>query len=145
MYQAPETGIMTSISMYIQTSGALVRYAVYTDLNGQPDRLIAQSQIVVTRGNDWTTALIYAPIEAGQNYWLTVASNTLIYWNYDFGALAGNGKQSTAISSLAYGEFIPWGTAKFSMYATYIPTDSAAPAEVVPPAPVQTPLQYKNQ
>jgi hypothetical protein len=57
--------------MYIQTSGALVRYAVYTDLNGQPDRLIAQSQIVVTHGNDWTTALIYAPIEAGQNYWLT--------------------------------------------------------------------------
>ncbi len=144
MYQAPETGIMTSISMYIQTSGALVRYAVYTDLNGQPDRLIAQSQIVVTRGNDWTTALIYAPIEAGQNYWLTVASNTLIYWNYDFGALAGNGKQSTAISSLAYGEFIPWGTAKFSMYATYIPTDSAAPAEVVPPAPVQTPAPVQE-
>ncbi len=136
MYQAPETGTMTSISMYIQTGNALVRYAVYTDLNGQPDKLVAQSRIVITRGNSWTTAQIYAPIVAGQNYWLTVASNNVIYWNYDFGALAGNGKQSTAISSSTYGEFVPWGTAKFSMYATYVPAVSAqAPVQPAPAIP----------
>jgi len=125
MYQAPETGTMTSISMYIQTGGALVRYAVYTDLNGQPDQLIAQSQIVQTTENSWVTAPIEAHIEAGQNYWLTVASNKMIYWNYDFGALAGNGKQTTATSSQTYGEFIPWGIAKFSIYATYTPIDAS--------------------
>ena len=134
-YQAPESGTLNSISMYIQTAGALVRFGVYSDLNGQPNQLLGQSNLVPTTANTWITAPISVPVVAGQNYWLTIVSNSTVYWNYDGGALAGNGKQASTTLSASYGPFTYWGTAKFSMYATYAATSNTTPTASPSPSP----------
>jgi hypothetical protein len=123
-YQAPQTGTINSISMYIQTGNALVTFGVYSDLNGKPDKLISQSTTVATKSNSWVSASITAPINGGQNYWLSVKSNTLIYWNFDTssGGASGNGKASTLTLPSNFGDFTSWGSQRFSMYATFLPT-----------------------
>ena len=138
-YQAPITGTITSISMYLQTGGAQVRYGVYSDSSGKPNQLIAQSSFVDTgNGNNWITAPISASIVAGQYYWLTILSTSTVYWNFNVGssASAGNGKDLTTLSS-AYGTFLYLGTNKFSMFANY--TASPPPALPVSVTPTPTP------
>jgi len=90
-YKAPEDGILTSISMYILTGNTQVRYGVYDDLNGQPNNLLGQSDLVTTTANSWVTASLTVPVTAGKSYWLTVTSTTMVYWTTDAGAAAGNG------------------------------------------------------
>jgi len=84
-YQAPENGIITSISMYIQTGNAQIRYGVYSDSNGKPDKLLGQSDMVTTTANRWVSAPLSVPIVAGQYYWLTITANSMVYWNCGFG------------------------------------------------------------
>jgi hypothetical protein len=145
-YQAPKSGTLSSISMYIQTANAVVRFGVYSDLNGQPNQLLAQSGLVTTSGNSWTSAPISVPVVAGQNYWLTIVSNSLVNWNYDFGALAGNGREASTTLSANYGTFTSWGTAKYSIYATYsTSTSDPTPTPILTaspsPSPTSTPTQ----
>ncbi|XES77684.1 MAG: heparin lyase I family protein [Candidatus Bathyarchaeia archaeon] len=141
-YQATETGTITSVSMYIQTANAPVSFAVYSDNNGQPDQLLGQSSYVTTTGNSWVTAPVSAPVTAGQNYWLTVMCDSMVYWNYGFDATAaaGNGVEaSTASYSESYGDFTLWGPATFSMYATYTTTGSSTPTATPTPTPTPSP------
>jgi hypothetical protein len=141
-YQAPQTGTITSVSMYIQTADAPVCFAVYSDLNGQPDQLLGQSSYVTTTGNSWVTAPVSVPVTAGQNYWLTVMCTSMVYWNYGFdaGAAAGNGVEtSTASYSSSYGAFTLWGPATFSMYATYTSTEASTPTTTPTPTVTPTP------
>jgi hypothetical protein len=130
--------------MYIQTANAQVNFGVYTDNNGQPDTLLAQTQTVTTTGNNWTTATISVPIEAGQNYWLTTTSTSTIHFNYDFGTVAAAGSAQTAavgVLDSTYGDFLYWSPSKFSIYATYTPTN---PTTTPTSTPTQT-LTSTNQ
>ena len=144
-YQAPQSGTISSISMYIQTGGAKIIYGVYSDLNGQPNQLLAQSSSVSTgNGNSWITAPVSVNVVAGQYYWLTILSTSTVSWNYGWGGLsAGNGKDTSSLSS-TYGAFTLWSNAKFSMYANYltapIPTIIPAPSLSPSPTPTQTPI-----
>ncbi len=147
-YQAPENGLINSISMYILTDNAQIRYGVYSDNNGKPDKLLGQSNMVTTTANSWVSAPLSVPIVAGQYYWLTIAANSMVYWKCGFGASAGNGFEPTASLSDTYGQFVPWGTAKFSMYATYTPTTQTNPPASIPTStpnpPTQTPQASSN-
>jgi hypothetical protein len=128
-YQAPQTGNINSISMYIQTANAQVLYGIYTDNNGKPDQLLAQSNPVSTgNGNSWVTASVSAPVIAGKYYWLTILTPTMVYWSFTTGSSvsAGNGKD-TSILSQSYGSFLPWGKNMFSMYANYASTSTSTP------------------
>jgi hypothetical protein len=140
-YQAPKTGTMTSISMYIQTANADVSFGVYSDLNGKPNQLLGQSNYVKTTGNSWTTAPISIPIVAGQYYWLTIIAKSEVNWNVDTGTsanAAGNGKDITTLSS-SYGTYTYWGYNKFSMYATFTTSSTPTPTTVPTPTPTITP------
>ena len=65
-HQAPQSGKITSISFYIQTPNAQVRYGIYSDNNGQPYQLLAQSNLVSTgNGNQWVTAPLSAQVTGG--------------------------------------------------------------------------------
>jgi hypothetical protein len=146
-YQAPQTATVTAITMYIQTANAQVRYGIYSDNNGKPNQLLAQSSLVSTgNGNSWVSAPVSAPVVAGQYYWLTIVSTSTVTWNQDVGApaLAGNGKDSSTLSP-TYGTFTLWGANKFSIYATYT-TSASAPSTSTPqatttatPTPTRTP------
>jgi hypothetical protein len=136
-YQAPHTGNITSISMFILTANAKVRFGVYSDSNGLPNQLIAQSSEVNSVANEWITANLTTPIAADQYYWLTVISDIEISYYYDYGNTATSGYASEASNTLSayYGAFTEWENARFSMYATYATTDSVAHS----PTPSATP------
>jgi hypothetical protein len=148
-YKAPQTGTITSVSMYIQTGNAQVRFGVYSDQNGQPSQLLAQSSYVSTgNGNNWITTPLTTPIVGGQYYWLTILSNSIVYWSFNTGgsdASAGNGKDQSSLSS-SYGSFTSWGHSMFSIYATYTTSTSSSsytypasqPAATTTPTPTQT-------
>ena len=141
-YQASESGTITSISMYIQTANAQVRFGIYSDQNGKPSQLLAQSNQVTTVANQWAVASLTASIVAGQYYWLTVTSNAPIryYYNFVSGGSSGYAIEPTTTMSTNYGTFAAYTAVKYSMYATYTTTASGpTPSPTVTPAPTPNP------
>ena len=135
-YLASESGTVNSISMYVQTANAQVRFGVYSDQNGKPSQLLAQSNQVATAANQWVTASLTASIVAGQYYWLTVTTNAPIryYIDYASGGASGYAIESTTTMSTNYGAFTAYTAVKYSMYATY-----TAAVSVPAPSPIATP------
>ena len=76
-YQSPKSGTLNSISMYIQTANAAVRFGIYSDLNGRPNQLLrVGADLVTTTGNSWVNAPISVPVFArpkttGSQFYLT--------------------------------------------------------------------------
>ncbi len=141
-YQASASGTINSISMYIQTANAQVRFGVYSDQNGKPSQLLAQSNQVTTVANQWAVASLTASIVAGQYYWLTVTSNAPIryYIDYASGGSSGYAIEPTTTMSPNYGTFTAYTAVKYSMYATYTATASGpTPSPTVSPAPTPNP------
>ena len=141
-YQASESGTVNSISMYIQTANAQVRFGIYSDQNGKPSQLLAQSNQVTTVANQWVVASLTASIVAGQYYWLTVTSNAPIryYIDYVSGGSSGYAIEPTTTMSTNYVGFTAYTAVKYSMYATYTATASGpTPSPTVTPAPTPNP------
>jgi hypothetical protein len=143
-YLASQSGTINSISMYIQTANAQVRFGVYSDSSGKPSQLLGQSGLVTTSTNQWVTASVSAPVVAGQYYWLAVTASATIYYNFDY--VSGGSTcyaQSPSSMSADYGTCTYWNAAKFSMYATYTvastPTPTPAPTVIPTVAPTATP------
>jgi hypothetical protein len=143
-YLASQSGTINSVSMYIQTANAQVRFGVYSDSSGKPSQLLAQSGQVSTGANQWVTASVSAPVVAGQYYWLAVTSTATIYYNFDY--VSGGSTcyaQSPSSMSSDFGSYTSWNAAKFSMYATFTvastPTPTPAPTVTPTIAPTVTP------
>ena len=141
-YQAPQSGTINSVSLYIQTANAQVRFGVYSDQNGKPSQLLAQSNQVTSASNTWVTASLTASIVAGQYYWLTITTTKAIYYYYDYasGGSSGYATEPTTTMSSNYGSYNAWYASKFTMYATYTTTSSPNST----PAPTQTPTASQS-
>ena len=154
-YQAPQSGTVGSISMFILTANAQLRFGIYTDLNGRPSQLLGQTNQVTSQANQWITASLNAKVIAGQNYWLTVTTSSPIYYRYDraTGALSGYGTEQTTSMSANFGTFTSYLTAKYSIYATYIstqsttitPTPTPIPTSIPTPIPTSIPTPIPTQ
>jgi hypothetical protein len=150
-YLASESGMINSVSMYVQTANAQLRFGVYSDSSGKPSQLLAQSNLVTTGAYQWVTASLSAPVVAGQYYWLTVTSTATIKLNYDYASGASTCyAQSPSTMSTDYGSYTSYNAAKFSMYATYsvvdIPATTATPVPTSRPTatPTSTPTVYST-
>ncbi len=146
-FQAPQTGTITSISMYIQVlqSTAQVAFGVYSDLNGVPNQLLGQSSLVSAgTGYNWVTASVTAPVTAGQTYWLTMAPTSTVYWTYDFGGLSEETHGTGGLPlSTNFGTYVPSEPIEISIYATYSTpppsTPAPTPSAASTPNPTSTP------
>jgi len=142
-FQAPQTGTITSISMYMEPTqtNSHVLLGVYSSLNGEPYQLIAKSSwVTMENGYSWVTASLTASVSAGQTYWLTMLPSSIVNWKYNSGGSSeiGFGIDATTLST-AYGYFIAWQAGEMSIYATYTATASASPTPTPTPSPTPSP------
>jgi hypothetical protein len=140
-FQAPQTGTITSVSIYAEAlqANSQVLLGVYSNLNGQPDQLIAKSsRVTVGNGYAWVTASLAATISAGQTYWLTMLPTSTVYCKYSTSGVSemGFGKDGTTLST-SFGLFERWQAAQMSIYATYTATTSTSATPS--PTPIPTP------
>ena len=121
----PENGTITQIGAFVGGAAADCRYAVYSDVAGEPDTLLAESATFSTvAAYDWqTTPLPSTPLTAG-TYWLALsfASNSQTYFLETGGQLRYREHWATN------NDYLPnWGpsddsfVANVSIYAAYIP------------------------
>ena len=75
-FQLTQSGILQSITAYFQTSGFNAKTAIYTDDNGEPSTLIAQSSSQTVTSSGWKTFTVPQTSLNGGYYWLCVVSDT---------------------------------------------------------------------
>jgi hypothetical protein len=142
-FQLIENGVLQSVTAYFKNSGFNAKVAVYSDSNGSPSTLIAQSNAETVTSSGWKIFTIpKTPLTQGY-YWLcvvsssssstgtmTASSTTSHVWKANtysgdypstFGSLSGNEKTVTSI------------------YATYIPANSQTPTTSPTLAPTVSP------
>src|SRR3990172_4437332 len=74
-FQLTENGTVESITVYFVTSGFNAKAAIYTDSNGRPDSLIAQSLSEWIFVSGWHTFAVPEKLLPPGYYWLSVASD----------------------------------------------------------------------
>jgi hypothetical protein len=134
-YVAPETGTITSMSVYVGTIAAApnnqYQLAIYADSAGAPGALIAKSATGTLTANSWNTIAVSTPVTANTNYWLMYNTNGNSASVNDLKYASGASNQA-AYKSQAFGTWpttfgaATFENAQFSMYATYT-TDTTAP------------------
>ncbi len=129
-----EADTVTSITAYINGRSRDVRYAIYSDNNGEPDVLLNQTSTVAA-SNGWQWLTIDLPdvaLNAG-TYWLALAFERVNQLYCYEGA--GGQTRIADNDAVANGYLQPWNntdssnTRKISIYATMLPpvTDDASP------------------
>ncbi len=70
-----DLGTITSVEVYLSTGGTTARAVIYSDSDGKPDVLLAQSEAVTVEGTsgEWVTFDVSYPGIRGGLYWLGVA------------------------------------------------------------------------
>lgn len=121
-----EKGTVRSISAYVGGADAQLRFAIYSDKNGQPDRLLVQSNI----GNSTTSmAWVTLPVPPTQltsgSYWLSFSFvNSSQKYRY-ISSHANAGERNKAYAAVPNGFLASWGASNNSyngarsIYATY--------------------------
>jgi len=127
--QLSEKGTVKSITAYIDGKVDEIRYAIYSDKNGQPDQLLVQSSV----GNSnlsmgWVTLTVPDTVLAAGYYWLSFchadASQNYAY----ISTYSGAGECNKAKDATTNGYLANWGSSNTSysgarsIYATYLPT-----------------------
>jgi hypothetical protein len=123
----PQGGTVTAMSAYVGPVDPApynqYQLAIYTDSNGTPGTLVAQSASGTLTPNSWNTLPLSASLQAGATYWLmyntnaqTSGSNNLAYTTTTQGEEAYIGEPfGTWPSSFPPAHFY---TYQFSLYAT---------------------------
>ncbi len=141
-FQLTQSGLLQSITAYFQTFGFNAKTAIYTDDNGEPSILIAQSASQAVAASGWKTfAVPQSSLPAGY-YWLCVVSDS----SESLGAMMSTSANTHAWKFAPYlGEFTstfgtPAGYEKTmaSIYATLSATTSN-PAPTPSPNPTNSP------
>jgi hypothetical protein len=140
-FQLTQSGVLQSISAYFGSAGFNAKAAIYTDNNGAPSTLIAQSSSQAVTASGWKTFTVPESFLTSGYYWLCVVSSS-----YSLGAMTSTSTNSHAWKTTSYsGEFAsafgtPSGYEKTatSIYATYTATTSI-PNSTPTPNPSSTP------
>ncbi len=101
-------GTLTEITAYIKGGGNDVRYALYSDLAGEPDTLIVETAVdTAPSTTDWFTITVPAtPLTAG-TYWLALSLDTNSQRYYYDGAGGQNRENGNA--AIGGGYSATWG------------------------------------
>ena len=113
-----------SISAYVGGVSDQVRFALYSDKSGQPDKLLVQSDVgSTTTALAWVTLNVPPTDLAPGNYWLAFSfKNTKQRYRYNS---TGAGERNKSNAAVANGFLGTWGTStntysgSRSIYATY--------------------------
>src|SRR3990172_4584763 len=147
-FHLTENGTIESITVYFVTSAFNAKAAIYTDSNGSPDSLIAQSVSEWVTESGWHTFAVPEKLLSPGYYWLSVVSDRTRAF------VTVTGDSAPHVMGLAYymGEFgSSFGTGNWevpgstSIYATYIPAPPPTPPlsppsqESTEPTPTQDP------
>jgi hypothetical protein len=144
-FQLTQNGILQTITVYFTNTGFNAKTAIYTDSNGVPSTLIAQSNSQAITSIGWQTfTLPQTPLTPGY-YWLCTVSNSPSY-----GAMTPTSTNQHAWKYTPYsGEYpttfgIPTGSQNTatSIYATCTTTTTSNPTPT--PTPMQTLHVYGN-
>lgn len=133
-FQAPATGTITSLSIYMEGAGEgrQAQLAVYSDNAGAPNTLLASTAGQSVTSNGWQTfTTISCAITNGLYYWLAfVTDSDALTQRYGTG-IANQHCYASLGEGETYYEALPatfpsgiYGTALFSIYATYIEEDT---------------------
>ncbi len=106
--QLTQSGLLQSITVYFQTSGFNAKTAIYTDDNGEPSTLIAQSASQAVTASGWKTFTVPQTSLTAGYYWLCVVSDT----SDSLGAMT-----STSTNAHAW-KFAPYSTDYSSTFGT---------------------------
>ncbi len=113
-----------SISAYVGGAFDQVRFALYSDKSGQPDKLIVQSDIGMTTTALGWVALNVTPTDlAPGDYWLSFSFKNA-YQRYRYNS-SGAGERNKSNAAVSNGFLGTWGTSTNtysgarSIYATY--------------------------
>ena len=143
-FQLTENGTIESITVYFLTSAFNAKAAIYTDSNGNPDSLIAQSLSEWITEIGWHTFAVPEKLLSPGYYWLSVVSDR----TRAFGTVTGD--LAPHVMGFAYymGEFASsFGTGSWnvpgslSIYATYIPAPPPTLPPSLPPSPSPGPTE----
>lgn len=134
-----EAGTLTSITAYIRSrdsSPRQYRYAIYSDSNGQPGALIAQTPVgTMSAKTAWKWYKLPIPattLNAG-SYWLVLSyeSNQMRY-RYT----SGGSTRYNNVGAVTGGFSSTWGTSsstlnrRFNIYATYTPASGSSSGQL---------------
>lgn len=117
---------MVSISAYVGGDLDQVRFAIYSDKNGEPDALLVQSAAANSATSMGWVTLPVPPTELNAgNYWLTLYLRSS---NHSFrfsNTVANAGQRNKANQAINNGYLSAWGSSSTaasgarSIYATY--------------------------
>lgn len=138
-----EKGTIQSITVYFANSGFGAKTAIYTDSNGAPRILIAQSNSQFVGQVGWKTFAILKQTLTPGYYWLSVVCNKSSAMGTMVPASANEHARIRSFYSreFASGFGTPSGfdAATTSIYATYTPAALPAPTPIPTPTPTPTP------
>lgn len=125
----PENGIVKSISAYVGGAVGAVRFAIYSDANGEPGTLIVQSATGTSQSAlGWITLTVPDTKLASGNYWLALSLGSASQsCRYTSTAIAGGGRRRRSWDAVNQGFIGTWGRSSLSsagacsIYATYQP------------------------
>ncbi len=150
-FQLTQSGVLQSITAYFRNAGFNAKAAIYTDNNGGPSTLIAQSSIQAITASGWQTFAVPSSLTAGY-YWLCVVSSS----SSSAGATMMTGSTNTHVWKTAtysgdypstFGTPAGYDNSATSIYATYTATTPMATSTPTPtpkptasPTPTSTPM-----
>ena len=142
-FQLTQSGQVQSISTYFTTTGFSAKAAIYTDNNGAPNTLIAQSssQTVTTTG--WNTFTLPQSTLTTGYYWLCIISSSSSATGTMSSTTANTHAWKTTTYSNEYtstfGNPTGYEQTTTSIYATYTPTPIPTPTITPTPTPSSSP------
>lgn len=142
-FQLTENGTIESITVYFVNWGFNAKAAIYTDSNGRPDGLIAQSDSEWITETGWNAFAIPQKLLSSGYYWLSVISDrskAFIMVNSD-----GSAQHVMAAAYFASEFEASFGASNWavlgstSIYATYVPAPPPTPLPSPSPDPTPSP------
>lgn len=130
-YTCPENSVLTKISAYIAlyNAGYYVKAAVYSDLNGSPNSLLAESEpVAVGTALNWYDFLMPSiNIPANTPVWLCLLANNAMSIYYDAGDVGQYKARNTAYPTFPnpFGtpqESYAWAQSIYAEYTLGVPS-----------------------
>jgi len=141
-FQLTQSGTLQSITTYFRSTGFNAKAAIYTDNNGAPSTLIAQSSGKSITTTGWNTFSLPQTSLTPGYYWLcVVCSSTAAY-----GAMTTTSTNTHAWKINTYSGDYPqnfgtptaYGREVTSIYATYTISTGSTPTPTPTPTPTST-------
>jgi hypothetical protein len=119
--------------------------AVYTDKNGAPDTLVAQSASGTLVANDWNTLPINATLQPNTSYWLMYNTNgrtsTVNNMHYNNGTIGQGAFSSSAATFGTWPATFPGAKLTKAVYSLYATGLDSTPNSVPPSVSITAPAQ----